>query len=154
MEELLTQEIAAIQHIAAIVLILWILPLFAYAVDFWTGIEGARAQGEELHSGGFRRTIVKIGEYWRVQFMALLIDVIGSLVPQYTIPWISMIATVVIIFIEYRSVQENFKKKKREGGSASHATEAMNLSEDVLTEIVNAKNGEQAKAIVNKLLKK
>ncbi len=148
-EDLLTQEIAAIQHIAAIVLILWLLPLFAYAIDFWTGIEGARAQGEELHSGGFRRTIIKIGEYWRVQFMALLIDIVGSLVPQYTIPWISMVATVVIIFIEYKSVQENFRKKK-----TTHATEAMGLSNDILSEIVNAKNGEQAKVVAKRLLNK
>lgn len=133
---------------ALIIVILWVLPLFAYFVDFWTGVEGAKAQGEELHSQGFRKTIIKIGDYWRFQFMALLIDVVGSLLPIYTLPYVSMIATISVILIEFKSVRENFKKKK------SIATKAITLSETLISEIVDAKDAAQATRIIAQFMAK
>ncbi|MFI3268271.1 MAG: phage holin family protein [Rikenellaceae bacterium] len=133
---------------ALIVLVLWVIPLFAYFVDFWTGVEGAKAQDEDIHSKGLRKTIVKIGEYWRFQLMALLIDLVGSLIPAYTLPYVSMIATVSIILIEFKSVRENFKKKK------SGVSKAITLSESLIAEIVEAKDTTQATKILAKAVTK
>lgn len=135
-----------IERQAVIVLILWLIPLLAYFVDFWTGVEGANASGEKLHSKGFRKTVVKIGEYWRFQLMALLIDVVGLFVPGYTLPYVSMIATISIILIEFASVRENFKKKR-----SSRTLEAIGASETLLTEIIGASTKYDAAKILEKL---
>lgn len=130
---------------ALIVLVLWIIPLIAYIVDFWTGIEAAKAQGEKIHSHKLRKTFNKVGEYWRFQVMALLIDAIGCLLPFYELPYVSMIATISIILIEYRSVRENFRKKK------SSIVDAMGLSEKLISEVVNAKNKDEAIKTITKI---
>ena len=130
---------------ALIVLVLWIIPLIAYFVDFWTGIEAAKAQGERIHSHKLRNTFNKVGEYWRFQLMAGLIDTIGCLLPFYDLPYISMIATISVILVEYRSVRENFKKKR------SGIIDAMGFSERFIGDIVNAKSREDAVKTIAKI---
>lgn len=76
------------------------------------GVNSARARGEVINSGGFRRTIGKLGDYWRIQVMALIFDVIGSCIPWYEYPYASMIVTAAIVLIEGRSVWENERAKK------------------------------------------
>lgn len=146
-QDILNNKWDEAQTEALVVLVLWVIPLFAYFVDFWTGVEGAKAQDEELHSKGFRKTITKIGDYWRFQLMALLIDIVGSLLPAYSLPYVSMVATISIILIEFKSVRENFKKKK------SGVTKAITLSENLLSEIVDAKDTAQASKILAKAMR-
>jgi len=69
----------------------------------------------------------------------------SCLLPFYELPYISMIATISIILIEYRSVQENFKRKN------SSIVDAMGLSERLIMDIVNAKNKEEAVKTISKI---
>ena len=91
---------------------LTVLMVMAVCMDLWAGVDSARARGEKINSGGFRRTIGKLGDYWRIQVMALIFDMIGSCIPWYEYPYASMIVTAAIVLIEGRSVWENERAKK------------------------------------------
>ena len=99
---------------AALILLTWLANVFATLIDMWSGIEKAEAKGEEINSGGLRRTITKIGDYWKVQAFALMIDVFGSLFWDY--PFVSIVIGVGIILIELKSVIENLQEKKANAG--------------------------------------
>ena len=92
---LVTGEFSRIQLRVYIILAMWVVMVMAVCMDLWAGVNSARARGEVINSGGFRRTIGKLGDYWRIQVMALIFDVIGSCIP-----------------IEGRSVWENERAKK------------------------------------------
>lgn len=113
MNEILTEtlNLGSLKRMLAIVLALWILMLIAVLVDLWTGVEKAKAKKEYVDSGGFRRTFAKVGEYWRVLAMLLLVDIIGNIFPWYSFPFASVLGTVAVIAIEFRSVIENLRAK-------------------------------------------
>lgn len=123
----------------ALILITWLFNVFATLLDLWSGIDKAKAKGEQIQSGGLRRTINKIGDYWKVQAFALMIDVFGSLFWGY--PFASMIAGLGILLIEARSVIENLKEKRSAAAQLP----------SVITEIIKAKNNGDALAIINHL---
>lgn len=96
----------------AIVLVCWAFVFVANFVDFWSGRDTAKAIGERIDSKGYRRTFIKIGDYYRVLIFALLFDLIGSLFSFYKLPFASIIGSVSIIAIELKSVLENSRRKK------------------------------------------
>lgn len=96
----------------AIVLVCWAFVFVANFVDFWSGRDTAKAIGERIDSKGYRRTFIKIGDYYRVLIFALLFDLIGSLFAFYKLPFASIIGSVSIIAIELKSVLENSRRKK------------------------------------------
>ncbi len=100
-----------LKRMLTVVLILWSLMIVAVLVDLWSGIEKAKARKEYVNSGGFRRTFAKVGEYWRVLAMLLLVDIIGNIFPWYSFPFASVLGTVAVIAIEFRSVIENLREK-------------------------------------------
>lgn len=104
-------NISSLKRLLAVVLFLWVLMLLSVLVDLWTGIEKAKARNEFVDSGGFRRTFTKIGEYWRVLVMLLFIDFIGNIFPWYHFPFASVLGTVAVVAIEFRSVIENLRAK-------------------------------------------
>ena len=90
---LVTGEFSQIQLRVYIILAMWVVMVMAVCMDLWAGVNSARARGEVINSGGFRRTIGKLGDYWRIQGMALIFDVIGSCIPWYEYPYASMIGS-------------------------------------------------------------
>jgi hypothetical protein len=95
-----------------VILIVWTLMIVAVLLDLWSGVECARSTGEKPRSDKFRRTITKIGDYWRVLAFGLIIDIIASILPFYTLPYSSILVSVACILIELKSVIENSKIKK------------------------------------------
>lgn len=126
---------------AAIVLGCWIFMICSNIVDFWSGITTAKALGETLMSHGFRRTIVKIGDYVRLMLFALMFDMLGSLLSFYVMPFATILCTIAVIYIEFKSVVENSKKKK------AHAADIP----DIVGQIVQATTTEQGKEILKKI---
>lgn len=126
-----------------IILICWVFMTLSCIVDFWSGTTTARALGEKLQSHGFRRTIIKIGDYVRVLCFALMFDVLGSLLPFYAIPFGTILCTVAIICIEGKSVIENSRRKK------AHAADIP----DIVKQIVQATTAKQGSEIIDKLIK-
>lgn len=96
----------------AVILICWSFVVVANMVDFWSGRDTARAIGEKIDSKGYRRTFIKIGDYYRVLIFALLFDLIGSLFTFYKLPFASILGCIAVIIIECTSVLENSRKKK------------------------------------------
>ena len=90
----------------------WLLMIFAVLIDLWTGIERAKACGENIMSKKLRRTIVKISEYWRVMLFGLIIDIVLFIILPYYVPFGSIIFTLACVLIEAKSVIENLRRKK------------------------------------------
>lgn len=126
-----------------IILVCWVFMTLSCIVDFWSGTTTARALGEKLQSHGFRRTIIKIGDYVRVLCFALMFDALGSLLPFYAIPFGTILCTVAIICIEGKSVIENSRRKK------AHAADIP----DIVKQIVQATTAKQGSEIIDKLIK-
>lgn len=125
-----------------IILICWVFMTLSCIVDFWSGTTTAKALGEKLQSHGFRRTIVKIGDYVRVLCFALMFDALGSLLPFYAIPFGTILCTVAIICIEGKSVIENSRRKK---------THAADIPE-IVKQIVQASTARQGSDILTKII--
>lgn len=96
----------------AIVLVCWAFVFLANILDFWSGRNTAKALGEHIDSQGYRRTFIKIGDYYRVLVFLLLFDLIGSLFSFYKLPFASIVGSIAVITIELISVLENSKRKK------------------------------------------
>lgn len=130
-----------LQRMLLIVVALWMLMLVAVMVDLWTGIERAKAANEYVNSGGFRRTFTKVGEYWRVLAMLLIVDIIGNIFPWYTFPYASILGTMAVIAIEFRSVIENLREKR---------SSAANIP-DVIKQIIQCKDVAKAAELLQQL---
>ena len=82
--------------------------------------------------------MAKVLDYLRVVIFGVLIDVLGLTFPWYIIPYCAVLCTLGILFIEGKSVLENFQKKK------SSAAQVV----DVIETIINCTDNETAEKIV------
>lgn len=124
-----------------ITLVCWFFAVCSCLVDFWSGTTTAKALGEPLQSCGFRRTITKIGDYWRVFIFALMFDILGAFLPFYVLPFSTILCCIAIICIEGKSVIENSSRKK------AHAAEVP----DMVKQIVEAATSEQGAEVLKKI---
>ena len=125
-----------------IIIICWIFSTIACIVDFWSGTLTAKILGEKLMSHGFRRTIVKIGDYARVLMFAFMVDVLGSLLSFYILPFATMLCALAILCIEGKSVLENSKRRKAHAGDVP----------DTIKQIIQAATTEQGHEVFNKIV--
>lgn len=126
----------------SITMVCWLFMVLATLVDFWSGVTTAKALKEPLMSHGFRRTITKISDYWRVLLFALMFDILGAFLSFYYLPFLSMLCTLAIVIIEARSVVENSGRRR------SHAGKIL----DVAAEIVEAKDLDKAKQLISTIV--
>lgn len=126
-----------------IIVICWIFSTIACIVDFWSGTLTAKILGEKLMSHGFRRTIVKIGDYARVLMFTFMVDALGSLLSFYILPFATMLCALAILCIEGKSVLENSKRRKAHAGDVP----------DIVKKIVQAATAEQGHEILNEITK-
>lgn len=101
------------RHIG-ITLLCWLLMIAAVCIDMWDGILTARTVKEKIRSNSLRKTISKAGDYWRVLVFGLFFDVLGSMFPVYTLPYMTMLLTAGVLGIEFKSLIEHNKRKKSE----------------------------------------
>ena len=92
-------------------------------------------------SHGFRRTIVKIGDYARVLMFTFMIDALGSLLSFYILPFATILCAIAVLLIEGKSVMENSKRRK------AHAADVP----DIVKQIVQATTAEQGHEILDKI---
>lgn len=124
-----------------ITLVCWFFIICACFVDFWSGTTTAKALGETLYSNGLRRTIIKVGDYWRVLLFALMFDILGAFLPFYLLPFATVLCTIAVICIEGKSVIENSHRKK------AHAAQVP----DMVKQIVDAATSEQGADVLKKI---
>lgn len=120
---------AFVSDYVIIILGTWMATIASSMIDLWTGIEKAKALGDDISSSALRWTLVKIGDYWRVQVFGLIFDAFGSL--YYDTPFASLLVGAGVLLIEFRSVIENLKEKK---SAASKIVDAMGDVVDALKE--------------------
>lgn len=126
----------------AIVLLCWTLMVVGSLIDFWSGVSAAKANGEKVDSKGFRRTIQKDSSYFQVLLFALLFDTLGlCFLSFYKLPFATLLCTVAILIIEYKSVIENNRRKK------AHAAEIP----EIARKIMQAGTIEQANRVIEQL---
>lgn len=124
---------------ASLILGTWLAMIMAVLLDLWTGVEKARALGEEIDSHNLRRTVKKIGDYWRVQVFGLMVDVFSSLWLNF--PAASLLCGLGVLVIEARSVIENLRRKRSAAAGLP----------DVLTRIIRARSRHDAEGILEML---
>lgn len=124
-----------------IIVVCWIFSTLACIVDFWSGTLTAKKLGEKLMSHGFRRTITKIGDYARVLMFAFMIDVLGSLLSFYVLPFATILCTLSVICIEGKSVIENSRRRK------AHAADVP----DMVRQIIQAVTTEDGNNVLKKI---
>lgn len=125
-----------------IIVICWIFSTIACIVDFWSGTLTAKILGEKLMSHGFRRTIVKIGDYARVLMFTFMVDALGSLLSFYILPFATMLCALAILCIEGKSVLENSKRRKAHAGDVP----------DMIKQIIQAATTEQSHEVFNSIV--
>ena len=130
-----------------VTLVCWFFATCACLVDFWSGTSTAKAIGEPIRSHGFRRTITKISDYWRVLLFALMFDILGAFLSFYILPFATILSAVAIICIEGRSVIENSRRKK------AHAAEVPDMVKQIVDAVTSEQGAEVLKSIVNGLSK-
>lgn len=124
---------------ASLILGTWLAMIMAVLLDLWTGVEKARALGEAIDSHNLRRTVKKIGDYWRVQVFGLMVDVFSSLWLNF--PAASLLCGLGVLVIEARSVIENLRRKRSAAAGLP----------DVLTRIIRARSRHDAEGILEML---
>lgn len=108
-------EVATEEHITIYLLVIFVCHLLiaiAPIVDMWDAIYTARKVGERIRSHKVRTTVEKIGEYWRLLLLGVLIDSLVFFFPFYKMPFISMVMTIGIVVIEVLSIFEHIRKRK------------------------------------------
>ena len=91
----------------------------AVGLDMWSGVECARKRGVKVKSDGLRRTISKMGDYWRVQGFGIVTDILLSIYLDY--PVATIVITLGEILIEFKSVLENYRRAGLPAGKVDEA---------------------------------
>ncbi|MDE7368593.1 MAG: phage holin family protein [Muribaculaceae bacterium] len=94
-----------------IAFILFVVVLAANLIDCIDAIITGRELGQELESARLRNALYKLTKYWLGLLLALLIDIVGVMA-IYKLPYLMMLATVAMLFIEGRSMLEHARRRK------------------------------------------
>lgn len=128
-----------------ICVLLWAMMLLAIAIDLWDRIYTQRKTGKRVLSNKMRQTIDKVSEYWRFELIAFIIDaivfVICALLNRTAVPVMSMLFTLGLLIVEFKSLYEHAKERK------SHVTEMTQL----VKVIVSAATDKDAKRAINEI---
>lgn len=92
--------------------ILLVVVLAAVVVDLTDALYTARRLGQPVKSHRLRATVAKLSEYWRLVFAGFLADTVALITPVYTLPFISMVITLGVVWVEIRSLYEHAQKRK------------------------------------------
>lgn len=122
-------------------LMCWLLMFVSVLIDMWDGVQTAKFMKEKVDSKGLRRTFAKAGDYWRMMLFGLMFDTLGLLFTWYVLPYMTIIITVGVLVIEFRSVWEHNRKKR------SHAAELPN----VIANIIRCASEQDALELINKI---
>lgn len=121
-----------------VVCICWIAVLIAMSIDLISGIHKAKIRGEFRSSDGFKRTVGKFVLYFSALGIAFCADwLVCFVITSYNtfipnIPYITIVASLYIIFIEGRSVLEKAgdKAKKQMTKDVSDAISILSKIKD------------------------
>lgn len=126
---------------AVIIVGCWGLVLAANIIDCVSGRNTAKALGIKIDSKGYRKTFHKVKDYYIVLACLILFDLIGMLLPCYSLPFATMLGSLSVIVIEFLSVVENSRKKKSKAADVP----------DIAKEIVQCNSVDKAIKLYDKI---
>lgn len=142
--EFLKEDYSAITMKLIVVGILWCAVLLAMIIDFYFGIQKARQIGEMRTSEGYKRSVAKFNHYFGMLLYAFIFDTIVPITyffefPISAVPIVSLLATIVLVFTEFKSVREKAEDKLRRKTDASmiQVLEILEKREDVLHDLLS-----------------
>ena len=113
------------QHLG-LCLIMWVVIFCVVLLDLADAVHTAKVTGEKIHSHGLRLTVIKFGEYWRFLLFGFLFDLLGVIFPWYGYPYMTIVITIGLAVIEFKSLLEHAKKRK------SKTAELPNIIKDIV----------------------
>lgn len=142
--EFLKEDYNAIIMKLIVVGILWTAVLLSMIIDFYFGIMKAKQIGEMRTSEGYKRSVAKFNHYFGMLLYAFIFDAIVPTTyffefPISAIPVVSLLATVALVWTEYKSMREKAEDKLRRKTDASflQVLEILEKREDILHELLN-----------------
>lgn len=128
---------------ASVTLVAWLMITMACLVDLWAGVSTARALGVKPNSHGLRKTMTKVGDYFKVALVGVMFDLLGSVFSWYALPYMTLLVAVSVLIIEGKSVIENMRRKKSSAGKIP----------ELAKQIILAKDEKEASAALNAIAK-
>ena len=95
----------------AIVAFMWGIVTIAMLIDLRSGLRKAKERGEISTSYGYRETVKKANLYYALMTFAFLADCIGTFF--YPLPFMTLVASLSLVFIEGKSVLEKAHEKDK-----------------------------------------
>lgn len=118
-KSILESDYSSLKIKLVIVAIMWLFVFAAIIIDLRSGYMKAKVRGEARTSYGLKRTISKVNLYYTALFFAFMLDVIITFVitsfgaPIPPIPFVTILASLYLIYVEGRSVLEKAEDKEK-----------------------------------------
>lgn len=97
---------------ASMIAVMGIIVLAAVVIDLIDALYTARRIGEDIRSRILRKTVAKLGEYWRVLATGALADTICVAADFYRLPYTAILIALGLVGIELKSLLEHARKRK------------------------------------------
>ena len=125
---------------------MWVLVILAIFTDLWDRVYTQKKLKKPLFSHKIRKTIDKVGEYWRFLAIAFIIDTIVfvacALLGRYSAPFMTIGFALIQLIIELKSLFEHAKERK-----ASVAD-----MRQIIKEVVEAGNDRDARRVIKSVV--
>lgn len=95
----------------------------ATVIDLCAACNHARRRGVPIISHKLRKTVAKLGDYWRLQGLGLCCDVLLS--PVCAWPYLTILITLGEVAIEAKSVIETYKSSHTAAGGVGDSVAAL-----------------------------
>lgn len=96
-----------------IIIFCWTGLALALLIDYRSAINAAKKNEIPITSDKMKNSVIKINKYYTVLLFAMIFDSLISLIWLYLnyaaleVPFVTIIASATLIYIEYKSVMEN-----------------------------------------------
>lgn len=122
--------------------IMWVLVFCAIFVDLWDRIYTQKKLGKPIDSHSMRKTLGKLGEYWRVLLIAFIVDAVifiaCTLLNIKTMPAITILVSIGLLIIEAKSLIEHAKERKSK----------IKDIQNIIQSVVKASSDKDAKKVI------
>lgn len=128
------------------IVLCWVLVIFSIGIDLYFGIKKSKDDGIFVtHSFGLRKTSEKVVEYLAFMLFMLFIDAINPIFIYFDIqalPILSIFGTIVLVYTEYKSVNEKSNEKFRHAirNNPKEIAEFIQNNKELLEDALNNPN--------------
>lgn len=109
--------------------VMWTLVFIAAFIDLWDRIYTQHKLKRPLTSHLMRKTLGKMGEYWRFLLIALIIDAVVfvscSVLGVRSFPFVTTAFSAALLLIETKSLLEHARERRSSAVDIQHIIEAV-----------------------------